>query len=129
MSNTSTPAATSNSMRSSVPGPTLTAAPTRRRPFWSLHALGLLFAFWKSLTVIKPLSLNASSTTKIFSIRCSCIKSMTISGLVSSLTVTSLSFGVMTLLIGWSKRFSKRRSRPVTKPIKLFSPSTTGKPE
>ncbi len=116
-------------MRSSVPGPTPTAAPTRKRPSESLQAFGLLSAFWKSLTVIRPVSLKLSSTTRIFSIRCSCISSSTSSELAPSLTVTRRSLGVITLSTDKSRRFSKRMSRPVIIPIRLFSESVTGKPE
>lgn len=63
---TSTPAFTSASTRSSLPGPAPTAAPTRRRPSSSLQALGLRSAFSKSLTVIRPLSWNSSSQPALF---------------------------------------------------------------
>ena len=57
ISNTSTPALTSASTRSSLPAPAPTAAPTRKRPNSSLQALGLRSAFSKSLTVMRPFSL------------------------------------------------------------------------
>jgi len=47
------------------------AAPTRRRPFSSLLALGYLSFFWMSLTVMSPLSSYWSFTTRSFSTRCS----------------------------------------------------------
>jgi len=50
--------------------PTPTAAPTRKRPRASLLALGFWIFFSMSLTVIKPLRRNSSSTTRSFSMRC-----------------------------------------------------------
>jgi hypothetical protein len=59
----STPASASNSARSSVPGPTPRAAPTRRRPAASLLASGCSVVLMMSLTVIRPRSSKASLTT------------------------------------------------------------------
>lgn len=42
---TSTPASTNAAIRSSLPAPAPTAAPTRRRPCSSLHAFGLRLSF------------------------------------------------------------------------------------
>ena len=39
--------------------PTPIAAPQRSRPSESLHAFGYLTAFWMSLTVIRPFSMNS----------------------------------------------------------------------
>src|SRR5690606_6094694 len=125
---TSTPAATSASMRASVSPPTPTAAPTSSCSSASLAALGLSRAFWMSLTVIMPLRAKSSSTTSTFSMRWRCISSSTSSSLAPSRTVTSLSLRVMMFLTGSSSFFSKRMSRLVTMPTTL-PPSTTGTPE
>ncbi len=58
---------TSASARSTVSLLTPIAAPTRRRPSESLQAFGYLTTFCRSLTVIRPLSRNAESTTSSFS--------------------------------------------------------------
>ena len=70
MTMASTPAATSAAIRSRVSDVTPTPAATRRRPFSSLHAIGLSFAFVMSLYVIKPMRCPCSSTTGSFSILC-----------------------------------------------------------
>ena len=112
----------------SVSGVVPTAAPTRRRPLPSLLARGNSVAFWKSLTVIMPLSSPSASTTSTFSMRCLCSSSSTSSLGAFSRTVTSRSFGVITVDTGASSLRSKRRSRCVTMPTTLV-PLTTGTPE
>ncbi len=67
---TSTLAATRASHRASRSPPAPTAAPTRSRPSESLQAPGYSWAFWMSLTVISPLRVPSSSTTRSFSMRC-----------------------------------------------------------
>ena len=81
-----------------------------------------------SLTVIKPFNSQASLTTNTRSTLCSCIISRASSTEVPSGTVTKRSRGVIMLATDWSRRFSKRKSRLVTKPTTLPS-STTGKPD
>ncbi|GIW55745.1 MAG: hypothetical protein KatS3mg082_2149 [Nitrospiraceae bacterium] len=65
----STPAFTNAATRSSVSGPTPTAAPTRSRPCASLQAFGYLIRFSISLIVINPFSSKFLFTTGSFSIR------------------------------------------------------------
>ena len=103
------------------------AAPTRSRPCESLAALGYFNFFWMSLTVIKPLRLYLSSTTSSFSTRCSCRIFSASSSVVPTGTVIRF-FLVITLLIGISKRVSKRRSRLVRMPTS-FPFSVIGTPE
>ena len=67
--NTSTPARTSASVRSSVSGLVPTDAPTRNCPDPSLQAWGNDSALSKSLTVIRPFKVKSSSITNIFSMR------------------------------------------------------------
>ena len=125
---TSTPAPASASTRSSVPGPVLTAAPTRSCSCSSLHASGYSRAFWMSFTVTSPRSSKPPFTTSTFSMRCLCRRPRISSWEAPSRTVTSFSFGVITLATGASYWVSKRRSRLVTMPTSSF-PSTTGTPE
>ena len=125
---TSTPASRSAATRSSVSCAVPTAAPTRRRPEGSLQARGNSVAFWKSFTVIMPRSSWSLFTTSTFSMRCLCNNSSTSSLGAFSRTVTSRSFGVMTVDTGASSFTSKRRSRCVTMPT-TFEPCTTGTPE
>ena len=101
---------------SSVSAPVPTAAPTRSAPRSSLQARGNSVAFWKSLTVIMPLSSKSSSTTSTFSMRCLCSSASTSSFGAFSRTVISRSCGVMTVETGASSFVSKRRSRCVTMP-------------
>ena len=68
----STPASTNAEARSIVSTVTPTPAATRKRPFSSLHAIGLSFAFVMSLYVIKPTKWLSLSTTGSFSILFSC---------------------------------------------------------
>jgi len=125
---TSTPASASAATRSSVPSPTPTAAPTRNLPCASLQAYGWSVDFWISLTVIKPFSVSESSITNTRSRRYWCNKRITSSFAAPSLTVTSLSLGVIMFLMGWSRLVSKRKSRLVTIPT-ILPLSTTGIPE
>ena len=99
---TSTPAPTSASTRSSVPCPVLTAAPTRSCACASLHASGYACAFWMSFTVTSPRSSKPPFTTSTFSIRCACRSRRISSRGAPSRTVTSFSFGVITLATGAS---------------------------
>jgi hypothetical protein len=125
---TSTPASRKAATRSSVSCAVPTAAPTRSRPDGSLQARGNSVAFWKSFTVIMPRSSSLLFTTSTFSMRCLCSSNSTSSFGAFSRTVTSLSFGVMTVDTGASSFTSKRRSRCVTMPTTL-APWTTGTPE
>ena len=75
-----------------------------------------------------PFNLKASSTTSTFSTRFLCINSKIVSRLAPSFTVTKSSFFVINCETVLLKSFTKRVSRPVMIPIKLFSSSTTGYP-
>ena len=91
----SAPASASACARSSASGLAPTAAPTRRRPSASFAAFGYFSAFTKSLTVMRPLRMPASSTSGSFSIlwrRSSCMASLPE---MPTLPVTS-GIGVMT---------------------------------
>ena len=99
---TSTPLSRSAAARSSVSAPVPTAAPTRNAPRSSLQARGNSVAFWKSLTVIMPLSSKSSSMTSTFSMRCLCSSISTSSFGALSRTVTSRSRGVITAETGAS---------------------------
>ncbi len=125
---TSTPASTMACTRSSVPGPTPTAAPTRRLWVSSLHALGNFRDLVISLAVIRPRREKSPFTTRTFSMRCLCSNAVISSLLAPSLTVTSLSLDVIIFLTGSSNCVSNRKSRLVTIPTNS-SPSTTGTPE
>ena len=102
MQTTSTPAFTSAEARSSQSAPTPTAAPTRRRPRSSRQAFGNWLNFSMSLTVMRPSSLPASSTTSSFSIRCSCRMSFASSSVTPGRAVTRSRL-VMTSLTGRSR--------------------------
>ncbi len=84
----STLAAISSRARSTRSAPAPTAAPTRSRPSESLQAFGYLICFWMSLTVIRPFSAPALSTTRSFSIRCSCRSCLACSSVVPGEQVT-----------------------------------------
>ena len=122
----STLASASVSARSNESTPTPTAAPTRKRPFLSIHALGKSSFFWMSFTVINPASLPLSSTTNNFSMRCSCKISFAFSNVVPTGTVTRFSFVIRSYTFR-SRFVSKRISRLVRMPTSL-SPSNTGRP-
>ena len=123
----STPASTNAEARSIVSAVTPTPAATRKRPFSSLHAIGLSFAFVMSLYVIKPTKRLFLSTTGSFSILFSCNICAAAVRSVCWCVVTRFSL-VITSSIVLSKRRSKRKSRFVTIPTKRFSSSTTGIP-
>ncbi|MCY1533263.1 hypothetical protein D9M68_685850 [compost metagenome] len=125
---TSTPALTSSSTRSSLSGPTPTAAPTRSWPWSSLLASGFSTAFWMSFTVIRPRSSKAWLTTSTRSRRWRFIRRLASSSGAPSATVTSFSRGVILARTGASSSSSKRRSRLVMMPTTVL-PSSTGKPE
>ncbi len=67
---TSTPASTRPLARVVASDPPPTAAATRRRPCWSLLALGCSRRLKISLTVISPFRIPRASTTGSFSMRC-----------------------------------------------------------
>ncbi len=128
---TSTCAATSAVARSSVSRAMPTAAPVRRRPSESLHALGYVMAFWMSLTVMRPLSRNSWSTTRSFSTLALWRIARAWSSVVPTGTVMSRSL-VITSDTGRSVLVSKRRSRLVRMPTSrpsLLPPSVMGTPE
>ena len=125
---TSTPARTNSSIRSSLSGPTPTAAPTRSLPSPSLQAFGCSVALRISFTVIKPRNSNLSFTTSTRSKRCWLIKRFASSNEQPSFTVIKRSRGVILLFTGASKSSSKRRSRFVIIPTTSLR-TRTGNPE
>ena len=125
---TSTLAWTRAATLSSVPSPTLTEAPTIKRPWSSLHAFGYCSALSISVTVINPLSSKSSLMTNTFSILCLCNNARTSSAPAPSLTVTSFSFGVITEVTEALMSVANLTSRRVTIPTK-FPFSRIGTPE
>ena len=128
---TSTLAATSASARSRASAAMPTAAPTRRRPSESLHALGYLIAFWMSLTVIRPRRLNCWSTTRSFSTRCRCRMSFACASVVPTGTVMSFSRVITSEMGRWTSPWN-RRSRFVSIPTRrpsLRPSAVIGTPE
>ena len=106
---------------------TPTAAPTTSRPSASLAAFGYCSAFTKSLTVMRPLSTPASSTSGSFSILCRRSSSIASLREMPTLPVTS-GIGVMTSRTWRSRSTSKAMSRLVTMPSSFPEASATGTP-
>ncbi len=128
---TSTWAATRASARSIVFFAVPTAAPQRSRPSESLQAFGYSIAFWMSLTVIRPLSRKALSTTRSFSTLWRCRISRASSRVVPTGTVIRCSLVITSATACWVL-VSKRRSRLVRMPTRrpsLLPSSVTGTPE
>ncbi len=124
----STPASTSAIARFQASSKNPMAAPTRNRPDSSLVARGYCSVLTKSLTVNRPLSRPASSTSGSFSILL--LASSASASILSTPTraVTS-GMGVITSEAGRLKSVSKRRSRLVMMPTSRPSWSMTGRPE
>lgn len=123
----STPASASAWARSSASGLAPTAAPTSSRPSASLAAFGYCSAFLKSLTVMRPLRVPASSTSGSFSILWRRSSSMASTPEMPTLPVTS-GIGVMTSRTWRERSDSKAMSRLVTMPSSLPAWSVTGTP-
>ncbi len=107
---------------------TPTAAPTSSRPPLSLAAFGYFSALTKSLTVMRPLRMPASSTSGSFSILWRRSSSMASTPEMPTLPVTS-GIGVMTSRTWRLRSDSKAMSRLVTMPRSLPAGSVTGTPE
>ena len=122
----STSASISAAARSIVSSDTPMAAPTLSRPLLSLQALGNCSFFLISFTVISPVRLPLSLTTRSFSIRCFWSNLSASFREVFSGTVTR-SFDVILDDTSRSPSFSKRISRLVIIPTN-FPSSTTGRP-
>ncbi|MNE26055.1 hypothetical protein D3C80_1194060 [compost metagenome] len=123
----STPAATKAPARFTASAVTPKAAATRRRPNLSLFAIGFCVNFVISLNVINPTNLLSELTTGSFSILFFCKIPSATSSVVPSPAVTKFSV-VMTSRIERELFFSKRKSRLVTIPFKIWFSSTTGMP-
>ena len=104
------------------------AAPTRRRPLASLQALGYFWTLSMSFMVIRPRRRLFSSTTRSFSMRCSCRCRLASAREVPMGTVINLSLVITSATrTAWASS-TKRTSRLVRMPTR-HSPSTTGRPE
>ncbi len=108
--------------------PTPMAAPTTSRPAASLVALGNFSLLVKSLTVIRPDSLPASSTSGSFSTLCRLSRSSAAS-LVTPMGAVTSGIGVITADTGRPWPVSNLMSRFVTMPSRMPSSPTTGTPE
>ena len=124
----STPASTRARARVRASGDPPTAAATRSRPCWSLLPSGNCLRLKMSLTVMRPRSTPAESTTGSFSMRCRARMRSASSRSVPTGAVTSRSL-VMTSRIGWSRLRSNWRSRLVMMPTSFPDSSTMGTPE
>ena len=124
----STPASTSAVARFQASSPVPIPAATTRRPEESFAAFGYCSRFAKSLTVIRPVSLPAPSTIGSFSTLFSDSRRSAASA-ETPCSATISGIGVMTSRTGRLMSRSKRMSRLVMMPSRVWSSSTTGRPE
>ena len=125
---TSTPASTRARARLYASSPTPTAAATRRRPCGSFVAFGNCSLLVKSLTVIRPRSRPAASTSGSFSTLCRCSR-LSASSLVTPTGAVISGILVITSRTLAAGSVTNRMSRLVTMPTRMPSGSTTGTPE
>ena len=128
---TSTPASRRASARSHASPKKPIAAPTRSRPWSSFVARGYFSLLSKSLIVMSPASLPASSMSGSFSTRCCANRAMTSFAPMPARPVTSPSVVITsrTLVVCRSKPDTKRMSRFVMMPTSVPASSITGRPE
>ena len=125
---TSTPASARLRARLYPSSPTPTAAATRSRPASSLVALGYCSLLAKSLTVMSPRSLPASSTIGSFSTLCRRSRASA-SALPTPTGAVTSGIGVMISRTGVAGSVTNRMSRLVTMPTSAPVASVTGTPE
>ena len=125
---TSTPASVSAPARDHESAPVPMPAPTSSLPDASFEESGYCSVFTKSLTVIRPTSLPASSTMGSFSTLLE-LSRFRASFLDTPLLATTRGMAVITSATVRDMSGSKRMSRLVQMPTRVPSLSTTGRPE